>query len=84
MKQTLICFNLQWDGTANGLSIIKDTFAECLQLQTSVMHQRMYIFKAGLSSQVHMMAGKNIKKVPDASDPKQNVETTWNFKLKFT
>ena len=24
------------------------------------------------------------KKVPDASDPNQNVETTWNSKLKLT
>ena len=28
MKQTLIWFNLQRDGTGNGLSNIKDTFAE--------------------------------------------------------
>ena len=49
----LIRFDLQKDGTA-----------ERLQLQTSVPHQSMCIFKAGLSSQaqVYMMAGKNIKK----------------------
>ena len=34
------------------------------------------IFKAGLSSQVHIMAGQNVKKAPDALDPNQNVETT--------
>ena len=33
-----------------------------------------------LVSQVHMIAGKNIKKLTDVSDPNQNVETT----LKFT
>ena len=37
-------------------------------------------------SQVHMMAGQNKckEKVPDVSDPNQNVETTCNCKLKFT
>ena len=50
----------------------------------SVLHQSIYIFKAGLSIQVHMMAGQNVKEVPHASDPNQNVETTWNSKLKFT
>ena len=77
-------FNLQRDGTENGLPNIKDTFAESLQLQMSVLHQSMCICKAGLSSQVHMMAGENVKKVPDVSDPNQSVETTWNPKLKFT
>ena len=50
MKQTLIWFNLQRDGTGNGLSNTKDTFAESLQLQISVLHQSMCILKAGLSS----------------------------------
>ena len=44
MKQTLIWFNLQRDGTRNGLSNIKETFAESLQLQMSVLYQRMSIF----------------------------------------
>ena len=43
-------FNLQRDGTGNGLFNIKGTFVESLLLQTSVMHKRMCIFKAGLSS----------------------------------
>ena len=47
MKQTLLWFNLQRDGTGNGLPIIKDTFAECLLLQMSFLHQNMCIFKAG-------------------------------------
>ena len=38
------------DGSGNGLSNIEDTFAESLQLQMSVLHQSMCIFKAGLSS----------------------------------
>ena len=84
MKQTLIWFNLQRDGTGNRLSNIKGTFAESLQLQMSVLHKSMSIFKAGLSSQVHMMAGQNIKKVPDASYPNQDDETKCNFKLNFT
>ena len=63
MKQTLIWFNLQRDGTKNGLSNIKETFSESLQLQMSVLHQRMSIFQSSmLVSQVHMMAGQNVKK----------------------
>ena len=38
MKQRLIWFNLQRDGTRNGLSNIKEIFAENLQLQMSVLH----------------------------------------------
>ena len=56
MKQSLIWFNLQRDGTGNGLSNIKETFAECLQLQMLVLHQSMCIFNA-LVSHVHMIAG---------------------------
>ena len=37
MKQTLIWFNLQRDGTRNGLPNIKETFAENLQLKMSVL-----------------------------------------------
>ena len=62
-KQRLIWFNLQRDGTRNGFSNIKETFAESLQLQISVLHQRMSIFQSSmLVSQVHMMAGQNVKK----------------------
>ena len=56
-----IWFNLQRDGTGNGLPNIKDNFAESLQLQMLVLHQTVYIFKVGLS-QVHMIAGQNMKK----------------------
>ena len=83
IKQTLIWFSLQ-TGNENGLSNIKDTFVESLQLQMSVLHQSTCIFKAGLSSHVHMMAGQNIKKSAGPSDPNQNAETTCNSKLKFT
>ena len=83
MKQTLIWFNLQRDGTGNGLSNIKDTFAESLQLQMSVLHQSMCIFKAGLSSSYDCWA-KYKEKVPDMSDSNQNVETTCNSKFKST
>ena len=59
MKQTLIWFNLQRDGAGNGLSNIKDTFS----VEMSVLHQSMYNFQSSkLASQVHMMAGQNIKK----------------------
>ena len=78
MKQMLIWFNLQRDGTGNGLSNFKITFAESLLLQIPVLHQSMCIFKSGRLSQVHMMPGQNIKK-----NYNQNVETTCNSKLKF-
>ena len=83
MKQTMVWFNIQRDGTGNGLSNINDTFAESLQLQMSVLHQSICIFEAGLSSSFHGWA-KYKEKVPDASDPNQNIETTCNSKLTFT
>ena len=61
MKQTLICFNLERDGTRNGFSNIKDTVAESLQLQISVLHQSEVSLQR-LVFQVHMMAGQNVKK----------------------
>ena len=62
-KQTLIQFNLQRDGTGNGLSNIKDAFRESVLLQMPVLHQNMYIFESSrLVSQFHMMARQNIKK----------------------
>ena len=83
MKEILIWFNLQRDGTENGLSNIKDAFAEIFQLQISVLIQSMCIFKAGLSSSYDGWV-KYKEKVLDVSDPNQNVETTCNCKLKFT
>ena len=63
MKPTLIWFNLQRDGTRDELSNIKETFTKSLQLQMSVLHQRMSIFQSSrLVSQVYMMAGQNVKK----------------------
>ena len=87
MKQTLIGFSLQRDRTGNGLRNIKDTFAESLQLQMSVLDQSMSILQSSrLVSQIHIMDGwaKCKEKVPDVSDSNQNVETTCNSKLKFT
>ena len=49
----------------------------------SVLHQSMRIFKAGLSSSYDDWEKYN-EKVPDVSDPNQNIETTCNYKLKFT
>ena len=71
-KQRLIWFNLQRDGTRNGLSNIKETFAENLQLKILVLCS-----KVRLLSQVHMMAGQNKckEKEHDVPDPNQNVET---------
>ena len=58
MEQTLIWFNLQRDGTGNELSNIKDTFAESLQLQMSVL--QMSVFAS--SRLVSRLARQNIKK----------------------
>ena len=48
MKQTLIWFNLQRDGTGDGFFNVN-------------LHQSMRIFKAGLSSS-YVIAGQNVKK----------------------
>ena len=84
MKQRLIWFNLKREGTRNGLSNIKETFTENLQLKKFSVPK--YEHFPRLVSQVHMIAGQNKckEKVPDVSDPHQNVETTCNSKLKFT
>ena len=55
-----------------GLSNVKDTFVESLQLQRSVLHQSTCIFRAGLSSLYDGWA-KYKEKVPDMSHPNQNV-----------
>ena len=92
MKQTLIWYNLQRDGTGNGFSNIKDTFAAAI----SVLHQSMCIYKSSrLVSQVHMMAWQNIKKNYLKNEEsckrvfqkcvfEKNVKTTFNSKLKLT
>ena len=51
--------------------------------QMSVLHQSMYIFKAGLSRLIDGRA-KYKEKVPDVSDSNQNLETKFNSKLRFT
>ena len=60
MKQRLIWFNLQRDGTRNGLSNIKKTF-EAINVSSAPTFEHFPVFNAGLS-QVHMMAGQNVKK----------------------
>ena len=55
MKQMLIWFNLQRDGTRNGLSNIKKTF-EAINVSSAPTFEHFPVFNAGLS-QVHMMAG---------------------------
>ena len=82
MEQTLIWLNLQRDVTGNGLTNIKDTSAERLQLQMSVLHQGICIFKAGLSSLSDVWV-KYKEKVPDLLDSNQNVEATCKSKLKY-
>ena len=62
IKQTLIWFNFQRDGTSNGLSNTKETFAENLHLHTNVSSAPKYEHLPRLVSQVHIMAGQNVKK----------------------
>ena len=81
MKKTLIWFNLQTDRTGNGLSNIKDTFAE--SSAPKYEHLLVPAFMAGISSSYNGW-GKCKEKVPDVSNPNQNVETPCNPKLKFT
>ena len=51
MKQRLVWFSLQRDGTRNELSNIKETFTENLQLKMSVLCTKVWAFsKAGLSN----------------------------------
>ena len=76
----MLQFTKKWIG--NGLSNIEDTFAENFQLQISVLHQNLCIFKAGLSSLSDGWA-KHKAKEPDISDSNQNLERTCNSKLKF-
>ena len=45
--------------------------------------KNMFIFKSGLSILYDVRAKYN-EKIPDVSDLNQNVETTCNYKLKFT
>ena len=84
MKQRLIWFNLQTDGTRNWLPNIKETCTENLHLKMLALCTKVWAFsKAGLSSSYDGWA-KCKEKVPDVSDPNQNIETTCNSKLTFT
>ena len=78
----LVFFNLQRNGTGNGLSNTEDSFAESFQLQISVLHQSLCIFKAVLSSLRDDWA-KYKQKVPDISDSNQNLEIICNSKFNF-
>ena len=85
-RQTLLWFNLQRDGTGNGLSNIQGNVSrKCAgaNVSSAPKYEHLPIFKAGLSISYDGWA-KCKEKVPDASDPNQNVETTCNSKLKFT
>ena len=81
MKQRLIWLNLQKDGTRDGLSKIKETFTENLQLKMSVLCTRYEHFPTSYDG---WAKNKCKEKVPDMPDPIQNVETTCNSKLNFT
>ena len=62
MKQRLIWFNLQRDGTRYGLSNINETFTENLLLKMSVLCPKAWAFsKAGLKF-IWWLGKKNVKK----------------------
>ena len=82
MKQTPIWFNLQSDGTRNGLSNIKETFS-ATNVSSAPTREHFPVFNAGLSSSYDGWA-KCKEKVPDVSDPNQNAETRSHSKLNFT
>ena len=83
MKEMLICFSLQKNETRNGLSNIKDTFEKLFQLQISVLHQGICIFKTVLSN-FSDSCRKYQEKAHDVYDPNQNIEIICNCKLKRT
>ena len=85
MKQTLIWFNLQRDRTRNGLSNIKETCRKFAATNVSFAptYEHFPVFNAGLSSSYDGWA-KCKEKMPDVSDPNQNVGTRSHSKLKFT
>ena len=58
-------------------------FSEIFQLQISVLHQIMCIFKADLSG-LSDDCTKYKATVPDVSNPNQNIERACISKLKFT
>ena len=82
MEQILIWFNLQRDGTRNGLPNIKETFSESLQLQMSNVYTNVCA-SSSLQGSYDGWA-KCKEKVTNVSDPNQNVETRNHSKLKFT
>ena len=59
---------------------------ESAKIMASFKPGASWLFPGAVSQvHLHMMAGQNKfkEKLPDVSDPNQNVETTGNFKLKF-
>ena len=56
----LIWLNLQRDATGKGFSNIKDTFAESLQLQMSVLHENLQSSKIYLSKECRKTSYSNM------------------------
>ena len=73
MEQRLIWFSWQRDGTRDEHQW--DFYRKFAAKNVSSLQQSMNIFP-GLVSHVHIMAGQNKckEKVPDVSDPNQNIE----------
>ena len=60
MKIMLIWLNLQRDATGKGFSNIKDTFAESLQLQMSVLHESLQSSNIYLSKECRKTSYSNM------------------------
>ena len=89
MNYTLIWFSLRRNGTENGLSNIKDTFAESFQLQISFLHHawrycfRLWVFP--LTGEYfyfwHWGVLLKVKRRPHDTDPPhfRHSHPFWNF-----
>ena len=73
---------LEMDDLASRRLLQKVCSYKC-QFCTNVCYEHLPVFKAGLSSSYDGWA-KCKEKVPNVSDPNQNVETRSHSKLKFT
>ena len=84
VKKTPIWFNLQRDGTGNGLSNINDTFCRKFAA-TNVSSAPTYVHLQGSCLSISYDGWAKYKdQVCDVSDPDQNVAKTWHSQLKFT
>ena len=82
IKQMLIWFKLQRDGTGNGFLTSRMLFQNVCSYKFQFCTPK-YVHLQGWSLKYDGWA-KYKEKVPGVSDPNRNAETTCNSKLKFT